>query len=120
MMELRTVTTQTKELESDSKMPGLDDLEIELYDLDSEIRSITVLRDTFTVNDLLNRYSYLIARSATQCQLTFVLTDGRQINVRIETTDDIARSAYRIASKLARSGNRLLQLALTPASRGVC
>jgi recombinational DNA repair protein RecR len=71
----------------------------------------------FVVNDLLDAYSYIIARSESGYQLTFMLRDGRQVIVAVEPTGDTALLAQRIAERLRESGNRLLRLGLGPATQ---
>ena len=86
-------------------------------DFDRNVRSVTVLQDMFVVNDLLEAYSYIIARSESGYQLTFMLKDGGQVIVAVEPTGDTVLLAQRIAERLMESGNRLLCLGLGPATQ---
>ena len=91
-------------------------LESKLKDLELHIRSATVLYDTFVVDDLLRNHSYLIARSERDCQLTFMLKDGRQVIVAVEQADNPALVAQKIAERLMKSGYHVLRLGLGAAT----
>ena len=115
---MRSVTTVLRQIETiGSRRPELAYVQSKAGDLDRDIRSVTVLRDMFVVNDVLEAYSYIIARSESGCQLTFMLKDGRQVIVALEPTGDTVLLAQRIAERLLESGNRLLRLGLGPATQ---
>jgi hypothetical protein len=83
---------------------------LEMEDLDLNKDSVTVLHDTFIVDDLTDGYSYVIAHSELGYRLTFMLKDGSQVVVAVEPKDDFALVAERIAKRLMESGNRILRL----------
>jgi hypothetical protein len=115
---MRSVTAVLREMETvGSRTSELAYVKSKLSDLDRNIRSVTVLQDMFVVNDLLEGYSYIIVRSESGYQLTFMLKDGRQVIVAVEPTGDTALLAQRIAERLMESGNRLLRLGLGPATQ---
>jgi hypothetical protein len=115
---MRSVTTVLRQRETiGSRRPELAYVQSKPGDLDRDIRSVTVLRDMFVVNDVLEAYSYIIARSESGCQLTFMLKDGRQVIVALEPTGDTVLLAQRIAERLMESGNRLQRLRLEPATQ---
>ena len=98
---MRSVTTMLGELETIcSRRPEFAYLESKLGDLDPDIRSVTVIQDTFVVNDLLEGYSYIIARSESGYQLTFALKDGSQVIVTLGPGPDITLVAHNIAKRL--------------------
>ena len=114
---MRNVTTVLRQKETvGSRRPEQAYVQSKPGDLDRNIRSVTVLQDMFVVNDLLEGYSYIIARSESGYQLTFMLKDGRQVIVAVEPTGDTVLLAQRIAQRLMESGNRLLRLGLGPAT----
>ena len=116
-VNLRSVTTVLREIETvGSRTSELANVESKVSDLDRNIRSVTALQDMFVVNDPLEGYTYVIARSESGYQLTFMLKDGRQVIVAVEPTGDTALLAQRIAERLMESGNRLLCLGLGPAT----
>lgn len=78
--------------------------------LDNNTDSVTVLQDMFIVEDLLEGYSYRIARSQSGYQVTFALKDGSQVVVAVEPDGDITLVAQRIAGRLMEAGNRILRL----------
>ena len=109
---MKGVTSLLSKLETvSSRIPEFAYFESELGDLDEHIRLVTVLQDTFVVNDLLEGYSYTIARSKSGYQLTFALRDGVQVVVVVESSD-IVLVAQRIAKQLVESGNQILRLEL--------
>jgi len=113
---MRSVTTLLPEMETvGSRRPKYAYVESKLGGLDSDIRSVFVLKDTFVVNDLLEGYSYVIARSGSGYQLTFTLKDGRQLVVVVAPTGDTALVAQKIAQQLTESGNHLVRFELRPA-----
>jgi hypothetical protein len=96
-----SVTTVLGELETiGSRRPEFAYLESKLGDLDPDIRSVTVIRDTFIVNDLLEGYSYMIARSESGYQLTFALRDGSQVIVTVGPSVDVTLVTHNIAKRL--------------------
>jgi hypothetical protein len=115
---MRSVTTVLRQIETiGSRRPEQAYVQSKPGDLGRNIRSVTVLQDMFVVNDLLDAYSYIIARSESGYQLTFMLKDGRQVIVAVEPTGDTVLLAQRIAQRLMESGNRLLRLGLGPATQ---
>ena len=115
---MRSVTAVLREMETvGSRTSELAYVKSKLSDLYRNIRSVTVLQDMFVVNDLLEGYSYIIVRSETGYQLTFMLKDGRQVIAAVEPTGDTVLLAQRIAQRLMESGNRLLRLGLGPATQ---
>jgi hypothetical protein len=118
MISMRNVTTRLRTAELLSSItPESARLELRLKDLDPHIRSADIGQDTFVVDDLLKGYSYVVARSECHYQLTFMLKDGRQVNVAVELTGDAALVAQRIAERLMESGNRVVRLGLGPATK---
>jgi hypothetical protein len=111
-----TTTLRTVEV-LDSRTTKSVCLESKLNYLDSHICSATILHDTLVVDCPLKGYSYLVARSGCRYQLTFILKDGRQVNVTIEPSGNIVLVAQKIADLLTGSGNRLMRLALAPATQ---
>ena len=84
--------------------------ELQAIGLDNDTASVNVLQDMFIVDDLLEGYSYIIARSESGYKLTFALKDGSQVVVAVEPGGDITLVAQRIAERLMKSGNRILRL----------
>ena len=114
---MRSVTTVLRKIETvGTRTSELAYVESKLSDIDRNIRSVTVLQDMFVVNDLLEGYSYIIVRSESDYQLTFMLKNGRQVIAAVEPTGDTALLAQRIAERLMESGNRLLCLGLGSAT----
>ena len=110
---MRSVTTLLPEMETvGSRRPKHAYVESKLGGLDSDIRSVFVLKDTFVVNDLLEGYSYVIARSGSGYQLTFMLKDGCQVVVAVEPTGNPALVAQKIAQRLTELGNHLVRFNL--------
>jgi hypothetical protein len=91
-----------------------DYLESNLSGLEPHIRFASVLEDTFVVSDLMYDYSYLVARSRSHYQLTFILGKGRQLTVSVQPTSDITLVAQKVAERLMKSGTRVRRLALEP------
>ena len=85
-------------------------LESKLEDLNPDIASVTVLEDTFVVHDLLEGYSFIIARSESGYQLTVALKDGSQVVVAVEAGAEITLVAQKIAERLMQSGTRMQRL----------
>jgi len=109
---MKGVTSLVSKLETvSSGRPGFAYFESKLGELDANIRSVTVLQDTFVVSDLLEGYSYTIARSKSGYQLTFALRDGDRITLDIESSD-IVPMAQKIANQLVESGKRILRFEL--------
>lgn len=112
MIGMKDVTSLLSKLETvSSNRPEFAYFESKLGELDPDIRSVTLLQDTFVVNDLLEGYSYTIARSKSGYQLTFALGDGDRVVVAVEPCD-IDLVAQKIAKQLVESGNRILRLEL--------
>ena len=105
------VTTVLSKLETiGSRKPEFTYLESKLDDLNPDIASVTILEDTFVVHDLLEGYSFIIARSESGYQLTFALKDGSQVVVTVEAGADITLVVQKIAGRLMQSGTRMLGL----------
>jgi hypothetical protein len=100
---MRSVTTVLGELETiGSRRPEFAHLKSKLGDLAPDIRSVTVIQDTFVVNDLLEGYSYVIARSESGYQLTFALKDDSQVIVTVGPNVDVTLVAHNIAKRLTK------------------
>lgn len=84
-------------------------LESKLGDLNHDIRSISVLRDTFVVSDLLDGFCYTIARDESSYQLTFALKDGSQLVAAVEPSADVTLVAHKIAEGLWATRTRTRQ-----------
>ena len=108
---MRSVTTVLSKLETTgSRKPEFAHLESKLDDLKPEIGSVTALEDTFVVDDLLEGYSFIIARSESGYQLTFALKNDSQVVVAVEAVADITLVAQKIAERLMQSGTCMERL----------